>query len=214
MVKAIYHISEIGETCMRLDAAMKQMKLNQKLAVQCSPVLMGIKTANTITIKQDELEDILELLEGTGLLVLKLCECKKKCVLLLYRQNLLYNHIQREGERKFLASYGYHRDLKFDEILLRLVERFREYALHKGNFPHELGVFLEYPIKDMIGFIENKGKCFKLTGYWKVYENEEYAKIIFTNYDRAKEQVALGVEKGIPLWEIVRLYSSKQIAYN
>ena len=45
--------------------------------------------------------------------------------------------------------------------------------------PHEIGVFLGYPIWDVKGFIDNKGKDFKYCGTWKVYNNTDYAKIYF-----------------------------------
>ena len=45
--------------------------------------------------------------------------------------------------------------------------------------PHEIGVFLGYPIWDVKGFIDYKGKDFKYCGTWKVYNNTDYAKIYF-----------------------------------
>ena len=40
------------------------------------------------------------------------------------------------------------------------------------KFPHEIGLFLGYPLGDVIGFIENAGKNSKCAGCWKVYCNE------------------------------------------
>ena len=45
-----------------------------------------------------------------------------------------------------------------------------------GEFPHEVGLFLGYPPEDVEGFIENKARSCKLTGYRKVYSDEEKAK--------------------------------------
>ena len=39
-------------------------------------------------------------------------------------------------------------------------------------FPHEIGLFLGYPLGDVIGFIDNGGKNSRCTGCWKVYCNE------------------------------------------
>ena len=41
----------------------------------------------------------------------------------------------------------------------------------KDGFPHEVGLFLGYPLDDVTGFIEQKGKNYKCCGIWKVYGN-------------------------------------------
>ena len=53
-----------------------------------------------------------------------------------------------------------------------------------GGFPHEIGLFLGYPIDDVISFIENKGKNFKCCGCWKVYHDEDNAKKTFEKYKK------------------------------
>ena len=37
------------------------------------------------------------------------------------------------------------------------------------KFPHEIGIFLGYPLADVAGFIRNKGRNCKCIGTWKVY---------------------------------------------
>ena len=51
--------------------------------------------------------------------------------------------------------------------------------LSKEDFPHEIGIFLGYPLEDVIGFIENKGKNPKCSGCWKVYCNPQEAEKMF-----------------------------------
>ena len=55
------------------------------------------------------------------------------------------------------------------------------------GFPHEIGIFLGYPVEDVRGFIENEGQKYLMIGYWKVYKNLSRAKMIFNEYDRAKD---------------------------
>ncbi len=55
------------------------------------------------------------------------------------------------------------------------------------GFPHEIGMFLGYPVADIRGFIENEGRKYLMIGYWKVYSNLSQARMIFKEYDRAKE---------------------------
>ena len=42
-------------------------------------------------------------------------------------------------------------------------------AAEAADFPHEIGVFLGYPLEDVVGFIRHRGKCFTCCGCWKSY---------------------------------------------
>lgn len=56
----------------------------------------------------------------------------------------------------------------------------------KYNCPHELGVFLGYPLDDVRDFMEyNNKKCLGC-GYWRVYNDITRAKEIFSKYDKVK----------------------------
>ena len=52
------------------------------------------------------------------------------------------------------------------------VERLRIRLAQREDFPHEIGLFLGYPLGDVIGFIKNAGQNCKCVGCWKVYCNE------------------------------------------
>ena len=44
----------------------------------------------------------------------------------------------------------------------------KQYASGEQGFPHEIGVFLGYPVEDVEGYMQNDGKNFLLVGYWKM----------------------------------------------
>ena len=46
----------------------------------------------------------------------------------------------------------------------------------ESDFPHEVGLFLGYPPRDVEGFIREKARRAKCTGAWKVYGDEEAAR--------------------------------------
>jgi hypothetical protein len=50
------------------------------------------------------------------------------------------------------------------------------------KFPHEIGVFLGYPLQDVKGFIENNGRNSKYTGLWKVYGDKAASIRMFEKY--------------------------------
>ena len=72
----------------------------------------------------------------------------------------------------FLKAYGYHDRMSIMEMLEHL--RYRMEA--SINFPHEIGVFLGYPLKDVKYFISRRGNGYHMCGEWKVYHDVVDAK--------------------------------------
>lgn len=64
---------------------------------------------------------------------------------------------------------------------------FRVSCQVQEEFPHEIGIFLGYPLGDVIGFIKNAGHNCKCTGCWKVYCNECEAVRTFAKYKKCKD---------------------------
>ena len=58
--------------------------------------------------------------------------------------------------------------------------------MNSEDFPHEIGIFLGYPLGDVIGFIDNAGKNSRCTGCWKVYCNECEAMRTFARFDKCR----------------------------
>lgn len=62
-------------------------------------------------------------------------------------------------------------------------------------------IFLGYPLADVKGFIDHKGKNFLYQGYWKVYENVEERKKLFSVYTIVKQEIVKEIEAGKALWQ-------------
>ena len=78
----------------------------------------------------------------------------------------------------------------------------KQYASGEQGFPHEIGVFLGYPVEDVEGYMQNDGKNFLLVGYWKVYGEKEQALRLFASYDEAREQTVREVLAGKELVQL------------
>jgi len=70
------------------------------------------------------------------------------------------------------------------------------------EFPHEIGLFLGYPVEDVRGFIEQRGKDCKLSGYWKVYGDEQAARRLFHQFDRCRDTARGYIERGMTILEL------------
>ncbi|ELV06470.1 hypothetical protein H263_03923 [Brachyspira hampsonii 30599] len=80
-----------------------------------------------------------------------------------------------------MKNYGYRSKNIYESI--GILKRRMQYS---KTFPHEIGIFLGYPLIDINGFINNYGKNSLYTGYWKVYHNKKEAIEIFDNYNRCR----------------------------
>lgn len=65
----------------------------------------------------------------------------------------------------YLAAKGYPTGRGFGAVLSELLRRLSS----GGAFPHEVGLFLGYPLEDVVGFETCGAERFKFSGFWKVY---------------------------------------------
>ena len=185
-----------------LDQCSLESRLGFFVASHCAPVLKGIKISNIMTAERGTWKRLVRSLKGSNILCVLLSAQGGREVLLLYRYEKLREHLMKEQVRKFLESQGYD-DIRVPAVITRLRKQYAEYVRNRQGFPHELGVILEYPVEDVKGFIENRGKNCLLEKYWKVYHNREKAEKIFAWYDEARE---------LALEEIMAGYRLNQIA--
>lgn len=179
----------------------EEMKLSLLLAIHCAPILAGIKSANIMTVTGREFFRIGYLLHGTDISYRFLKTKKDKGILYLYRERELIKYLRSKEIQSFLKGYGYHSD-DFDSMLDRLSDRISFYSNGEAAFPHEIGVFLEYPLLDVKGFLENDGKNFIYAGYWKVYQDEQNAVRKFKQYDEERERAVMAIVSGKKIKDI------------
>lgn len=99
----------------------------------------------------------------------------------MYRVKKLEEDLKKNEVSKFLRENGYK-----ETCVNYAISLLKKRLMDLKAFPHEIGVFLGYPIEDVIGFINNKGCNFKCCGYWKVYGDKEKAIKEFARYDKCR----------------------------
>lgn len=163
--------------------------MEQYLIEHCSPTLAKIKTANLFTysfssetILNGYLKSSNERLNPKGVYVELLRVRGCSALVWVYRRSMLEADLNKPGVQEFLVSCGYRRQSSLEQIIDRLKKRL---VMHE-SFPHEIGLFLGYPLADVIGFIINEGRNSKCTGCWKVYCNECEAVRLFEMYKKCK----------------------------
>lgn len=179
--------------------------MSEDVLVQCcAPTLAGIKTGSMFSYPYPNREtmsaDVRRLngiLAPQGICVLPLRFRAGKALLYLFRPGVLKRDLSGREARAILREAGYG-DLSMGRCLRRLIDRLRL----GDDFPHEIGLFLSYPPEDVRGFIENRAQRSKLTGYWKVYGDEERAQKTFEQYKKCTEAYQRSLRAGIGLRQL------------
>lgn len=164
----------------------RRIRLGFQVALQCAPFLKRLKISCVISLDACLYDGLGELFEGMDISYQRLSGSEGKCLVLFYRPEELEEYLNRPEVRRLIREYGY-RNMSLDQILCRLSRRVADFADRGMGFPHEIGAFLGYPIRDVRGFIENEGRGFLMIGYWKVYSDLAGARMRFKEYDRAKD---------------------------
>ena len=202
--------SEIFELVLGLDPE----DIRTQLALQCAPLITGIKVSNLLIVQNDNIFKVRRILRDTDIQYFVLLKTKQKTTMLLYQKSELESYMKKERVKIFLLDMGYQKPV-LNHVLPLLQEKYRDYMEKKEEFPHELGILLGYPVEDVIGFIENKGKNCLCSGYWKVYGNLAAKVCLFQKFELAKETLIQLVSNGENMIDIINHYhgNRQQKAY-
>ena len=131
---------------------------------QCAPVLAGLKPAGLFRYETRDRADLARRVagwnaqlnpKGLQVRVLRGCIATRQYLVYVYRAAKLQTVLADAAVRGFLAREGYRLPedaadcgALLDQLSLRLC-----CAAEAADFPHEIGVFLGYPLEDVVGFI-------------------------------------------------------------
>ena len=156
------------------------------LVRNCAPTLAGLKTANLFSCpcagREELARSVRQLngrLNGKGLRIVPLRFSQGRALIYLYRPGRLQADMADAQAARMLRELGYDPE-NSNRCLVRLSQRLRQ----SEEFPHEIGLFLGYPLGDVIGFIENHGQNCLCSGVWKVYTNPEAAAGAFRKFSK------------------------------
>lgn len=158
---------------------------HELIILHCAPTLAGIKVGSLFSCQYDSkmelYRDVAErnrFFRHKGLYFQILRYVNGNALIYVFRLNQILAHLQKSEVQQFLGEQGY-----TDFSLSGCLKLLKSHLMEK-DFPHEIGVFLGYPIGDIRGFMEHRGANCKCTGCWKVYTDEQYAQQVFARYKR------------------------------
>ncbi len=179
--------------------------LEHQLIIHCSPTLAGIKTANLFNYNFTYISDLMfqlrtvnKKLNSKGVYIEVLRIQESKALIFTYRPKNMALDLNKDGVAEFLEKYGY-TYTSVEYALLKLKERISCMC----DFPHEIGLFLGYPLDDVVGFISNKGKNCKCVGCWKVYGNECKTLKLFEQYKKCTNVYSKLFANGYSIMQLI-----------
>lgn len=163
------------------------MSIESALITHCAPTLASLKVGSLFsfhpacwTCLREEVDALNAQLGAKGLVLRFIQADERRALCYLYRRAQLDALLAAPQVRAFLAEYGYEDG---QDALSKLFDRLNS----EPDFPHEIGLFLGYPLGDVIAFIENKGKNCLHCGHWKVYSNACEALRQFARFDKCRD---------------------------
>lgn len=178
---------------------MRHIPIEQHIAFHCAPALAGIKPASLVSCCNEKNPDIKKYiaylnrrLNKNDIYFETMCMCSKRTLVFVYRKKILNDNIYKTENKNFLKSIGYPVELGFDSVIQHMKSRIQNHE----EFPHEIGVFLGYPLTDIHDFVKHKGTNYKINGYWKVYSNPEQATKLFNSYTRCRNTLLKRMSSG------------------
>lgn len=162
------------------------------LIYNLSLVISGSKPSATLTLKKGKDGNFdkwqkygAKFIKSIDLDFIVLREQEQAIILLVYNKEKLEECIMYEKNRKFLIKLGYSLERNLELYLNKLVKRYDLY-----HCPHELGIFLGFPVSDVKEFMNCSSKKCLMCGYWKVYNNLEKAVETFGKFDFIRNRAA------------------------
>lgn len=179
----------------------------QRLIEHCAPTLCGLKAANLFRLNDVDLESMRraaakwdQALSARGIRVRILWACRERsaCLVYVYRHRWLDRLLHKPDTQSFLAQAGYGMT-ETGEMIRELCRRLKA----QSGFPHEIGIFLGYPLTDVKGFIDNRGENYTFSGYWKSYGDPEAARTSSEACMHCLRSCAERYNRGASLMEII-----------
>ncbi|WP_084804279.1 DUF3793 family protein [Halonatronum saccharophilum] len=104
----------------------------------------------------------------------------------IYHKSALDKELRELENLNFLKEIGYPQNYSLGLYVHVLVTKLRSYELGKGEFPHEIGLFFGYPLKDVLGFMGYSDLEFTCCEEWRIYGDKSPSLMRKSSFDKAR----------------------------
>ena len=207
------HVRHMGEEENRIDERHRK-ELLRFLLVKTAAVRRGVKPGELLRVRHcyaganaEGLRVCLYRSDIYGILGLHYVELKVEAdssLVLFYNPASLAATLAETHNAMWLARMGYPvmGNGELDLMLAHLVRRAAE-----CEFPHEVGVFIGYPLKDVAGFIGNIPATPVHKGAWRVYGDAQESLARMRAYAHVEEEARAALDKVSDIGEFIEMIS-------
>ncbi|MBO6176103.1 MAG: DUF3793 family protein [Treponema sp.] len=177
-----------------------------------SPALCGIKPSCLFSMDEQtcrrEFSRIKEWNKKLSEVGRRLVVLRTLCTFLIfaYDEKLLEKTVCNLNCIKYLEAKDYPVTEGMEKLLHELFRRLCKNS--SETFPHEVGLFLGYPLEDVLAFERYGGRGCKYTGCWSVYGDVESACRKMNEYKRCSSECCELFDKGYNVVDISTKYKT------
>lgn len=176
------------------------MSFDETIIHCASPALCGIKPASLFSMNESvflsgeqKIKEWKPFFSKRRTYFVALKKADGRVLFFVYDARLLKKILAESSNRQYLASKGYPVERGFQAVLAELLHR----LACADEFPHEVGLFLGYPLCDVIGFETQQAQGSRYSGFWKVYGNVHDARRIMNQYKTCSEKCMKLLNSGL-----------------
>jgi hypothetical protein len=125
----------------------------------------------------------------------------------IYDRYLLEKQCTSYCVKEYLGIKKYPVESRFYAVLAELLHRLSG----EQAFPHEVGIFLGYPLEDVKAFEVMSGRACRYSGFWKVYGDVGTAQKQMEVYKSCCTQCSELVRNGLAVPAAVQIYSGRYL---
>jgi len=161
---------------------------NLFLVESLAPLVWGIKPSVLLNVS---LENELEWKEferlftqQKALQIKKIRKLNGRLQVIFYQREILDSVLRQKPIQDFLRTLSYPKQYSLKAYLSLLKHR-----ITSLEFPHEVGVFLGYPLKDVLSFMGLLPLPYRKTQGWRIYGDESPSNEVYEKYRQARSMM-------------------------
>ena len=190
----------------------------EEAVIQCgAPALCGIKPSCLFSIRKEvydacksKVKEWHSAFAGEGKYIVALPRRNAQVLFFVYDKNLLERQCGDWRIRQYLKEKSYPVESGFYAMLSELLHR----LAGENGFPHEVGVFLGYPLEDVVQFEKTAGGNYRYAGFWKVYGDVHAARKRMEQYRTCSAGCRELLKRGLSVPLAAKKYARGALIHN
>ncbi len=188
-----------GKTFIKLDNKNTPADFFRWLIIELAPTILGEKPATLLTFADCRRFSRQTFWRKFGAAFLReatidwtiVREKGNSLTILFYHPESLEGCLKQAEHCQFLEEFGYKADCPLYENIECLKQRYQ------GGCPHEIGLLLGIPLKDVLGFMGKGQECLSCRGMWCIYGDPRPSLAVMEKINKGKTYAARLLNSGV-----------------